>query len=139
MANSKKISEKKKNETMKGEEKVYKCASVYLEQKGYRVLTEDKQKYFCNIVAYDYDSCLLRFVKVVGFVCDGNFLDFPSTNYRKQRAKIEREACCWLCNNTEYSNNSVLFDELAIRILKDDKGFVRFHSNVLGEEEYSKK
>lgn len=106
-------------------EKTQKAAKAYLNQRGYEVVAEN---YECKAGKIDFVSTIdevLVFTKFI-VVKDG-FEDEDEYT----RGEFEQIAASFLSEN-EYVDMKVRFDIMQLRVLADDKAFVRYHVKRIG-------
>ncbi len=109
-------------------ERTIEAAKRFLEKRGYEVIQRWGSKTQLGFVVKDDET--LAFVHVVS-----NGLDekgFPPEPTMSQE-DFEQTAISWLADREhDYTDMSVRFDELTLKVLREGRAFIRHHINAWG-------
>ena len=111
------------------------AAEKFLERKGYEILAKNWQ---CDageieLVAHDDNDDALCFVEVKTRHRSGESI-FPCEAISSaKREKLESIAFSWLMENSCEPNIHIRFDVISLVVLDDNKAFLRWHINALGD------
>lgn len=114
----------------------YIAAKSFLVHRGYEILEDG---YSCkqgeiDFIAMDGDDCLC-FIEVITRRAYDNGGAFPDEALGEaKRRRFENIAACYLMTSDCASNTRIRFDIISIRVLNEDRSFIRFHKNVLGKD-----